>query len=492
MKIFGSSRTFPHEGAASATENSITTKAHDLFQKTQREKPLASAMPSCKRVDGHWRIVRAQLPERPITDIGQRTQALCELVEGTARFQTECTAFKKECQDRFNELSIFKPSTWKALFRELVDKVIIFFFGPLFSFGKYVSAKARVEELEEHVQDKVQFFESREYLDLSKYATDRVKKRQSVEAYALLEALNPQDTRPSLEIGQTLVEEGAYKLGTEALDAYLKKDPHNTGAKMAYITALKGQREFEKAKKEIESFQPIASNDDKEKLKLIKAECLAGLEKFDDTKVTFFSIENKTDAIIRKILYLQVREALQDGAKNEALAVCTRTFNLLDGQKNAVLQGNGSKNEFMLLLDTLFTQKDMKQQSSDRIIGMFIDTAKELASDIALELIDDELKVLEQEVDTLKQELPKQSMPICDAIENALNEVQMRRREHQRSGSDYPFETRGVMHKKQVLSKILTELNTTKKFTSDKLLQLQLRVGSLNDTPFDTVLQSNK
>jgi len=480
MKIFGSSKGVPAAYNNTPEEEGISERAKVLFQKTHcKEETPPPGTPSYQKRGRCWYQRKAYIPPRPVTDICARTQALVGLVDEVGQFEKESDLFKQEMQAQYNKLSIFKPSTWKALFRELVDKVIIFFFGPIFSFGKFVSAKARVEELQEHVQDKVAFFQDREYAALQNFAKDREKERQSLEAYALVDALNPKDLRASKAFAKTLVQEEAFGPALEVLEPYTKTKPVDLEARIFYVTALKGKREFEKARNEIEALEEQVSDAQIDTLKILKADCLVALRSYSDAAITLHSVDEKTDSVIRKILYLQVAEALEKGAKNDALDSCKRTYVLLDSQKRDVLSGNSLKVDFEFFLDMLFTQKDVKKETFDRIVEKLIVQAKELATNMAFELIERELQAIEQESAALSSTASPAGMTICDVIQNALNNVEEKKRAEKKSGSDLPFETRGLAHKKQVLEALVAKLQETKEYKGEKLSAIITRIQNL-------------
>lgn len=383
-----------------------------------------------------------------IDNVDYEVEKLTALREKVDQFHAECDAFENESIAKLNTLSIFKPETWKAYLAETVDRLIIFLFGPIFSFGTIRVALARVQELQENVSERL--------LEKKVYVIQALKKHkclQTLEAYTQLGAMTPNETSHLQAIGERLLLEGACKAASEKLKSYLEQHQDDKIARFQYIQALKADRQFEQALSEIEKLSPSDCSE-------VEIECLVGLGKIVEAKDKLRSSAVAT--VAKKLLFLQEKEELSK--KKADFSECRALFQGLEKSRMLILHGKKDNVEVDFWLDLIQNQEDGK-----KMIKGFVKAMKKIASECVLEEISsaiDELK---------KQKLAEMAdVTLSDAsLKKALVDGYKEKQERRLHGGSSVFEPTGLTHKKEVLQEILSKLDNDERVAA---LQNELRM----------------
>ena len=440
--------------------DSISRLAAAISHATQiKTENLPPDTPSTFRINQSIYFTARRAPKHTIADLDAEITKLKTLQANVEQFHAECDDFTRECDSKLNSLSIFKPDTWKTLLVETIDRLFIFLFGPIFSFGTITIAKAHITELSECIDDRLL-----ERTPLVIEALKEHKGLKTIEACSILGKITPHDTSHLHALGERLVYEGAYSYAVNLLKTYTEAHPDNHGAKLLYITALKSSQQFEKARHEIEKLARLPHPFGKE-LHSLQVECLVGLGRVDEAKSALRDRSYQDENTAKKMLFLLANE---DFDPNH----CKALFQGFESVREMVLQGEKESVEVDFWIHLLQTQSDAM-----KVLVGFISAAKNIAHTCVTDRISHAISILKDEAAAENARFEKQTaseVPISDpALKKALEDGYNTLHQQILHGGASPFFAKGLVHKKAVLHEILSQLESLDSFDVTELHKLK-------------------
>lgn len=369
------------------TQASIEQRALALYTKaTAQQETTCAPTTAVYRIGTSYYQAKAVTKKYRITNLDDECKRLQEIANDVEQFHRDCDAFHDICTAKLHNLSIFKPETWKTLFVETIDRLIIFLIGPLFSFGTIRVSDACIQESKESITDTL--------IEMKRHVSTALQQEKSIktlDAYSFLTKICPEDTSHLDDVGARLLQEGAYAEASNTLQKFLAAHPNKSTARLQLATALKAESLFDKALLEAEKIppeEPLLS-----KIRQLRIECLQGLGKLEEAKQLLrqecAGVHSST--ALEQLFEASVKALI--ASENYDVQEPKRLFHLLDSTKNNLVHGKVETVELDFWIRIITSQ-----EAGIKFIDQMMQATKEIAANEIVARISQAVNALENEI----------------------------------------------------------------------------------------------
>lgn len=355
---------------SSASSRNVGQLAEDVKKELTDTKLLAQRIKTeaCTIKEGKsiLRSTGSMLAPRTISNLDEELLLLRRVHMSAKEFHAGFNKFQKECSDELSKLSIFRPSTWKSLFLETVDLILITLLAGLVSVGTHRIGSFRAGEKRDRVEIELKEMKYVEVQALGKL--QNVDSIKLLEAYWMISDLDPTDQEAQDKLAHYLKEAGVYDLAAELLKSLLAKHAHSVDLWQEYVDSLIKQGNHQGAETAIDEIRKKFAKELKEE----KFLCMHGRNASRDELLNAFKeLKTKEQNIIKMMFDSEVKQVLKDPTEKNLEELKQQLYFIQDVPSELIrnMQASEAGADFWLELLVQCVKFNESKETKDLIVS---------------------------------------------------------------------------------------------------------------------------